>query len=670
MNQLRNWIQDCSNKHKGCLPLTGTSELPTRVIEILGPETVRLKENTSEEAPYTCLSHCWGVDDWYKPKLIQTNARTISAFRESIPWGDLPKTFQDAIAVSHQLGISYVWIDSLCILQVRSAQSFIQAAKVLTRTKGDTEDWLREGSRMCDIYSKAYLTIAATRARGPTEGCFATRERLPGIVHEFKSPKREVYKVYVCEPQERLLHINDFEQSYEAKDCFPLLQRAWAFQERLLSPRVVHFGPSELLWECQEVKTCECSNWPGYSRSAEGPSFEKPYMTMDSVPTEFAGNAIQSPLDWKWRRIVEHYTTKSLTYPADIFPALQGVASYVQHGREYCAGLWNDDSLIPNLLWRVRDRVRALNYKIHARQAMLTVEELKRCLAQPRWIPKTRKAHVASRPWAWRAPTWSWASVAEPIIFDAQINDATRRLISVVSIHTVPVGLDPLGQLKSGHLQLKGRCVDAQIYPYGRVSSGSTTNSAQLLIRWRANETFLWRAPMVPREHKNKGVAPKQLKSDTASIPESAAASADSPSDPDSPLDPRWPAISATDDKRTNSQHNNTEYKSLNIDYEDRDVEYDSYYYNHDTSLRGGEAFHMDYNVPFNGQVVRMMEALQWQKRERLDGYSWDMFSYLGFVCVDEAKSIYERVGCFHTSQRFDAELFVDGGKELNILVV
>ena len=78
----------------------------------------------------------------------------------------------------------------------------------------------------------------------------------------------------------------------------------------------------------------------------------------------------------------------------------------------------------------------------------------------------------------------------------------------------------------------------------------------------------------------------------------------------------------------------------------------------------------MDYNVPFNGQMVRMMEVLQWQKRERLDGYSWDMFSYLGFVCVDEAKSIYERVGCFHTSQRFDAELFVDGGKELNILVV
>jgi hypothetical protein len=112
--QLQEWVQKCLHGHEQCRQATQASILPTRVIEILAPQVVRLAVPHNLREPYTCLSHCWGTTQF-----IQTTMGTIDRFRNSIPWDDLPKTFQDAIDVTNQLGIKYIWIDSLCILQVR-----------------------------------------------------------------------------------------------------------------------------------------------------------------------------------------------------------------------------------------------------------------------------------------------------------------------------------------------------------------------------------------------------------------------------------------------------------------------------------------------------------------------------------------------------------------------
>lgn len=112
--QLHEWVQNCLHGHEQCRQATQASTLPTRVIEILAPQVVRLAVPHNLREPYTCLSHCWGTT-----QLIQTNMDTIDQFKNSIPWVNLPKTFQDAIDVTNQLSIKYIWIDSLCILQVR-----------------------------------------------------------------------------------------------------------------------------------------------------------------------------------------------------------------------------------------------------------------------------------------------------------------------------------------------------------------------------------------------------------------------------------------------------------------------------------------------------------------------------------------------------------------------
>jgi hypothetical protein len=80
------------------------------------------------------LSHCWG-----SAQTFVTTKSTLAARKSGINFGDLPKTFQDAIVVTRMLGVQYLCIDSLCILQ------------------GDVEDWEREGSRMADIYQNSYL---------------------------------------------------------------------------------------------------------------------------------------------------------------------------------------------------------------------------------------------------------------------------------------------------------------------------------------------------------------------------------------------------------------------------------------------------------------------------------------------------------------------------------
>lgn len=61
---------------------------------------------------YLTLSHRWDADAPFTTKM-----ETLSQRLDSILFNDLPATFRDAIVVARKLGIPYVWIDSLCILQ-------------------------------------------------------------------------------------------------------------------------------------------------------------------------------------------------------------------------------------------------------------------------------------------------------------------------------------------------------------------------------------------------------------------------------------------------------------------------------------------------------------------------------------------------------------------------
>ena len=132
------------------------SGLPTRVIDVnpsSDSQNPRLVATRGENEKYVALSHCWGsLMESEAGKHARTLSSNIQTMLAEIPLHLLPQNFQDAVTTVRELGLRYLWIDALCIIQ------------------DDPLDWAREAAKMGDVYGSAYLTIAATSATSSTDG--------------------------------------------------------------------------------------------------------------------------------------------------------------------------------------------------------------------------------------------------------------------------------------------------------------------------------------------------------------------------------------------------------------------------------------------------------------------------------------------------------------------
>ncbi|KAK1842595.1 het domain-containing protein [Colletotrichum chrysophilum] len=435
LQTITGWINECTSTHPLCSN-ADIARLPTRVIDVgSGEDDIRLHETGQSMGVYACLSHPWG-----KRPLVRTLKDNFSQFKNGIPWSTLPRTFQDAIDFTRRLGLQYIWIDSLCIIQ------------------DDSLDWQKEAAQMANIYQHAYVTLAASKATDSSRGLY-TSSPDPKYQAQQLSLVNDVddthFPLQVCSD---LLHIDGF------FDFFPISRRAWVYQERLLSARVVHFAGAEVNWECNSARNCECgqissgaSVLPDKIHFAgslaelngkfKGKRRELAEATSDTTDiktdySKFSSCLLQSP-QWgqsvkAWRQAVKQYAQLNLTFSKDRFPALAGIAKMwnPQYQDQYFAGLWRD-SLHLDLLWLV--------YK------------------------------PGRRPDDWRAPTWSWASLEhehqEFLRFDSDadcLNSGKGSWFSLGKTGTedyapvaevleavcVPAGIDPTGELSSAHLLL------------------------------------------------------------------------------------------------------------------------------------------------------------------------------------------------------------------------
>ncbi len=89
--------------------------MPSRLIAVEGADrgskTIFPLVDAKRGATYATLSYCWGGEQPWK--LTAETLRTAPVFR----WEELPKTILDAIKVTSGLGIPFLWVDSLCIVQ-------------------------------------------------------------------------------------------------------------------------------------------------------------------------------------------------------------------------------------------------------------------------------------------------------------------------------------------------------------------------------------------------------------------------------------------------------------------------------------------------------------------------------------------------------------------------
>jgi hypothetical protein len=112
---------------------------------------VRLVQHIMPDS-YACLSHRWGSG----PQTHLTLKKNLETYMQhGIPSAKLPLTFRHAVHICRTLGIMYLWIDCLCIVQ------------------DDHEDWCTQAVKMGDIYERAFVTIAASSAANPSHGCFS-----------------------------------------------------------------------------------------------------------------------------------------------------------------------------------------------------------------------------------------------------------------------------------------------------------------------------------------------------------------------------------------------------------------------------------------------------------------------------------------------------------------
>ena len=306
----------------------------------------------------------------------------------------LSKTFQDAFRVCQELGIKYLWIDALCIFQ------------------DSDEDWQREAACMGHVYENSICNIAATGASNSDEGCFRARD---------------ISMVQPCTIKSTWS--NQMNKSWEIMDEYfwarhieqaPLNSRGWVVQERWLSPRILHYGRHQILWECSELSACETYEG-GLAEQLQNreSEFKLAIRVHHTIPSDTVHYD-------SWNRIVELYSDAKLTKPRDKLIALSGIAQRMQNllGDQYLAGLWRRH-LPSQLLW---------------------------CLSERVVKPPTR-----SKPY--RAPSWSWASMDVGVGVPMP-NDNTL-LITVISVGVTPVTSDATGQIRDGFIRVKGKIFPA-----------------------------------------------------------------------------------------------------------------------------------------------------------------------------------------------------------------
>ncbi|TQN67300.1 hypothetical protein CSHISOI_08167 [Colletotrichum shisoi] len=233
---VRKFLHNCLDHHELCRLGQPEEEfgLPSRILSIkdgAGGISVKLVENDGLSGRYCALSHCWGPED---KRPLRTLRGNITDHLASISWDKLPATFQDAVTLTRDLGIEYLWIDSLCIVQ------------------DDKKDWLDESKKMASVYRRATLVIAAVSSEDCTQGLSKPERPEPLTFHV------PFYNTQEGSPQSGY-NIAELQNPCGGIDG-PLRERAWAFQEWYLGRRKVFFTSEGINWKCDEVQCNERGN--------------------------------------------------------------------------------------------------------------------------------------------------------------------------------------------------------------------------------------------------------------------------------------------------------------------------------------------------------------------------------------------------------------------------
>ena len=396
----KEWLDVCHKSHPACREAGDMAHgYPGRLLEIsqTGEKYLRLRltESVPGRPAFFALSHTWGGH-----RTLCLMRDNVQEFLTGIREDSLPQTFCDAVEATRRLGHKYLWIDSLCIIQ------------------DSKDDWAVESAIMGDIYRGSACTLSAISAPNSQGGLFATRNPLLYRPCVLKS-NGDTSVFVMASPYMDILGLTDG----------PLWKRGWVLQERVLSPRSLQFSKRGLFWECVQCYATEALPHGDISQ-ARIYTYSRPkaaFYVLSSLARPKDGTAARTPTALatfaeQWDELRDIYLTSGLTYRSDILVAIHGIVQRISDraGLENVAGLWRE--LLPQeLLWT---------------RAVLT----------------DRFLNDAFDPLAYRAPSWSWASI-DVNVFSNRSAKSPEWLSTVKHCHADTL---PNGQVTSGSLAVQG----------------------------------------------------------------------------------------------------------------------------------------------------------------------------------------------------------------------
>ncbi|ROV91543.1 hypothetical protein VMCG_09423 [Cytospora schulzeri] len=316
--------ENCDRTHTRChMRLNKTRELPARLLRLTPAsggssiatgtapcvQLVPTRGNGFElpaDTEFAALSYCWGKS--HGLRLEKSNYQSLIA---GIPFDQLPATIQDSILVTIELGLQYLWVDALCIIQDLS------------------EDWSHDVARMWSVYQGCSIAIAASGASDSREGLFAARDPL---------------QLAPC------ILANVAAAHFWETSPWHLETRGWVVQEQLLPARSIKFG-SYISWECMELSTNE------FGLDVTLIKTDLP-RTLSSLVLEPEKTGPFDTFQFRdiWCEIITGFMEAKLSDKSDRLAAIAGLSSAIQRRTdwEWVCGLWRP-FLLRELLWFRKD---------------------------------------------------------------------------------------------------------------------------------------------------------------------------------------------------------------------------------------------------------------------------------------------------------------------------
>ncbi|KAJ3522876.1 hypothetical protein NM208_g12679 [Fusarium decemcellulare] len=401
------WSTSCEKSHPMCKTAFSSAFYPKRLIEIIDGERAKLVSPNQKPGHYVAFSHCWGQAH-YTTTLLSSNMHALS---QNIRVKTLPKSYQEAIGFCRKLGLRFIWIDSLCIMQ------------------DSNDDWKQQAPQMHQVYGNAFLNICAATAADSSGTSFTGRDA-------------RLLKPLRVEP-EWVGHSNEpfgliFDRFEDDIVSCPLRSRAWVFQEWYLSNRSLILARGQLWWHCRERIASE--------------SFPVPFGRKGNQDirrdwhNQARGTKLQDPvarqgINWhSWRLHLENYAQTRLTRESDRLIAFSGIVQKIAIDNgvhiesQYLAGLWR--SHCPRALCWFRD---------------------------PQNQPQVGATLRSSE---YKAPSWTWASLGGP--FELHYGDMTFGTeCGIVEDARVHYENHIAGTVKGGVIKIRGHLIGP-----GKTTSG------------------------------------------------------------------------------------------------------------------------------------------------------------------------------------------------------